>query len=82
MIYKGFSAHQGIIPPKSGKKLVLTHLGPYDSPPAAIEMASMYYGERRGPEIWSQIIGEAKETFPGPVIIGEDAMVIPVNDAA
>ena len=44
-------------------------------------MASMYYGQRRGPEIWSQIIGEAKETFPGPVIIGEDAMVIPVNDA-
>ena len=61
------------------KKLALTHLGPYDSTPAAIEMASMYYGPRRGPEIWSKILGEAKEEFDGPIVIGEDAMVLPVS---
>ena len=70
----------GYIAKRAGaKKLVLTHLGPYDSPPAAIEMASMYYGPRRGPQIWSQILGEAKENFEGPIVIGEDAMVISVN---
>lgn len=57
------------------KKLVLTHLGPYDSHPAAVKMASMYYGERRGPEIWSKILADAKSEFDGPIVIGEDAMV-------
>ena len=61
------------------KKLALTHLGPYDSTPAAIDMASMYYGPRRGPEIWSKILGEAKEEFDGPIVIGEDAMVLPIS---
>lgn len=56
------------------KKLVLTHLGPYDSCPAAIAMASMYYGPRRGPGIWSQIIREAASEYAGPIVLAEDAM--------
>ena len=56
------------------KKLVLTHFGPYDSAPKAIEMASMYYGPRRGPQIWSKIISDAAAQYNGPIVIGEDAM--------
>lgn len=59
-------------------KLVLTHLGPYTSCPAAVEMASMYYGGRRGPEIWEKIVEDARRHFSGPVILAEDAMVIEV----
>jgi ribonuclease BN (tRNA processing enzyme) len=65
----------GVARRAGAKKLVLTHLGPYDSHPAAVEMASMYYGPRRGPEIWSKILADAKSEFDGPIVIGEDAMV-------
>lgn len=60
------------------KKLVLTHLGPYTSTDAAIEMASMYYGPRRGPEIWDQIVAEARAEFDGQVILGSDALYIDI----
>jgi ribonuclease Z len=56
------------------KKLVLTHLGPYDSHDKAIEMASLYYGERRGPEVWSKIIRDAATEYDGPIVVAEDAM--------
>jgi ribonuclease Z len=69
----------GKVARKAGaKKLVLTHLGPYDSVPAAVEMAYMYYGPRRGPEVWSQILREAAKEFDGPIILGEDALVLEV----
>src|SRR4029079_5129723 len=45
------------------KTLVLTHLGPYTSAPAAVDMASMYYGDRRPPQIWDDIVSTAKEHF-------------------
>jgi ribonuclease Z len=60
------------------KKLVLTHLGPYTSEEKTIEMASMYYGKRRGPEIWSEIIYKAKSEFNGPVVLAHDSMIIEV----
>ena len=61
------------------KKLVLTHLGPYDSYDKAIEMADLYYGSRRGPEIWSKILQDASSEFDGPIIISQDAMRIRVE---
>ncbi len=60
------------------KKLVLTHLGPYTSTDAAVEMASMYYGPRRGPEIWDQIVAEARKEFDGQIILGSDALYIDI----
>ncbi len=60
------------------KKLVLTHLGPYTSMPATIEMGSMYYGPRRGPEIWDEIVACAEKIYDGPVVLGRDALVIDV----
>lgn len=60
------------------KKLVLTHLGPYTSYQAAVEMASMYYGERRGPEVWSKIVREVAKNYDGQIVLGEDALVIEV----
>jgi ribonuclease Z len=70
----------GRVARKAGaKKLVLTHLGPYDSLPAAVEMASMYYGPRRGPEVWSQILREAASEFGGPIILGEDALELQIS---
>jgi ribonuclease Z len=56
------------------KKLVLTHLGPYDSYDKAVEMAALYYGERRGPAVWSKMIQDASLEFDGPIVIAEDAM--------
>jgi ribonuclease Z len=64
------------------KKLVLTHLGPYDSHDKAIEMAELYYGSRRGPEIWSKILRDAASEYNGPIVISEDAMRISVGDKA
>jgi ribonuclease Z len=60
------------------KKLVLTHLGPYTSWPATIEMGSMYYGPRRGPEIWDEIVACAEKVFDGEVVLASDALVIDV----
>ncbi len=60
------------------KKLVLTHLGPYTSAQPAIDMASMYYGKRRSPEIWDKIVQDAKKNFSGQVVLAEDAMVIDI----
>ena len=62
------------------KTLVLTHLGPYTSPPASVAMGSMYYGEGRGPEIWGEIVARARVHFDGEVILGRDALVLEVGD--
>jgi ribonuclease Z len=61
------------------RKLVLTHLGPYDSLQPAVDMASMYYGPRRGPEIWSTILRDAMAEYEGPVILAEDAMSLAIG---
>jgi ribonuclease Z len=61
------------------RKLVLTHLGPYDSYDKAIEMAELYYGRRRGPEIWSKILRDAASEYEGPIVISEDAMQITIG---
>jgi ribonuclease Z len=60
------------------KKLVLTHLGPYDSYDKAIEMAELYYGKRRGPEVWSKMIRDAAAEYDGPIVISNDAMRIAI----
>jgi ribonuclease Z len=61
------------------KRLVLTHLGPYTSPAPSVEMASMYYGGPRGPEIWDEIVARAQAQFDGEVILGRDALVLEVG---
>lgn len=61
------------------KTLVLTHLGPYTSAQPAVDMASMYYGCRRGKEIWDTIVEDARRYFSGEVILGRDALVIEVG---
>jgi ribonuclease Z len=61
------------------RTLVLTHLGPYTSPAPSIAMASMYYGEARGPEIWDEIVARAQAQFDGEVVLGRDALVLEVG---
>jgi ribonuclease Z len=61
------------------KTLVLTHLGPYTSAAPSVAMASMYYGERRGPEIWDEIVARARSQFEGEVILGRDGLVLEVG---
>ncbi len=61
--------------------LVLTHLGPYTSAQPAVEMASLYYGGRRGPEIWEEIVARAQERFSGRVVLAHDALVLDVAEA-
>ena len=63
------------------QRLALTHLGPFDSPAAAVEMASMYYGPRRGPDVWSQILREASREYDGPIVVGEDAMEFQIGES-
>jgi ribonuclease BN (tRNA processing enzyme) len=58
------------------KKLVLTHLGPYTSYEKTIEMALMYYGNWKGPHIWTKIVREVAKYYDGPVVLGHDAMII------
>ena len=45
-----------------------------DSMLQALAVASVYYGPRRGPQIWSKIISDAASQYDGPIVIGEDAM--------
>jgi ribonuclease Z len=59
--------------------LVLTHLGPYTSPPASVEMAAMYYGGARDESIWDEIVARAEAHFDGQVILGRDALVLEVE---
>jgi ribonuclease Z len=61
------------------RTLVLTHLGPYTSPAPSVAMASMYYGEARGPEIWDEIVARAKAQFDGEVVLGRDALVLEIG---
>jgi ribonuclease Z len=85
---QGWTGHSGprgagrIARQAGAAKLVLTHLGPYDSADAAIEMAKLYYGPRRGPEIWSKILRDAASEYDGPIVLAEDAMQIALPAAA
>jgi ribonuclease Z len=60
------------------KTLVLTHLGPYTSAQPAVDMASMYYGERRSPEIRDEIVREARNHFSGEVVLASDGLVLDI----
>jgi ribonuclease Z len=62
------------------KKLVLTHLGPYTSPQPVVDMAAMYYGPRRDADVWDKIVRDAQRQYDGPVLLGRDAMVIPIGE--
>lgn len=61
------------------KKLVLTHLGPYTSNQTAVDMASMYYGPRRTPDIWDKIVADAQKEFSGEVLLAHDGMAVDVQ---
>lgn len=60
------------------KTLVLTHLGPYTSAQPAVDMASMYYGQRRSPDVWERIVDAARKEFAGNVLLAHDAMIIEI----
>lgn len=57
------------------KMLVPTHLPPYSSVPAAIEMSRIYYGSRPEPGIWGEWIAAIKKGFSGRVVLAEDAKI-------
>lgn len=62
------------------KKVVATHLGPFTSVRAAVEMSKIYYGPKQhGPEFWTRFASAIQNKFPGPVVLAEDAMVIPIG---
>jgi len=61
------------------KKLVATHLPPYRSVGAAVEMSSKYYGNRQPLGIWTELISAVKKNFEGSFIVGEDALVIEIG---
>ena len=60
------------------KKLVLTHLGPYTSFEKTLEMASTggRYVGWNGPHVWTKIVREVAKYYDGPIVLGEDAMII------
>ena len=60
------------------KKLVATHLAPYTSVDAAVEMSSMYLGPRLGDEIWGEFVHAMKRQYDGPVVLAEDGMVLEI----
>jgi ribonuclease Z len=64
------------------KTLVLTHLGPYTSAQPAVDMAAPYYGGRRGPEIWDDIVAQARSRFSGEVVLAHDALVLDVGQSS
>jgi len=61
------------------KKLVATHLPPYMSVDAAVEMSSKYYGPRQPRGIWTELISAVKKYYDGSFVVGEDAMVIEIG---
>lgn len=61
------------------KKLMPTHLGPFTSVKAAVEMSSPFYGSRRRLDMFAEFISAIKKHYRGPVIMAEDAMVIAVG---
>jgi ribonuclease Z len=65
------------------KKLVATHLGPFTSVPAAVEMSKIYTGpNQEGPEFWTRFSSAIARAYDGPIVLAEDALVIPVGGAA
>jgi ribonuclease Z len=65
------------------KKVVATHLPPYDAVPAAAEMCRIYTGgETLGPQIWTAFVESIKRTYDGEVVIAEDGMVFRVTGGA
>ena len=64
----------------NAKKLVVYHLAPYTSVPAAIEMSGLYLGPSPGPSIWGEFINAMKRYYPGPVILAEDRMIFSLNE--
>jgi ribonuclease Z len=61
------------------KKLVATHLAPYTSVQAAVDMSSIYYGPRQENGIWQRFASAIKSNYGGPVLLAEDAMVIKIG---
>ncbi len=60
------------------KKLVATHLAPYTSVEAAVEMSSLYLGPSPGVEIWGEFVHAMSRQYDGPVVLAEDGMVFEI----
>jgi ribonuclease Z len=58
------------------KKLVVTHLPPYTSVKAALEMSSKYYGYSHEPDIWSKFHSAIKKEYKGPIILAKDCLLL------
>jgi ribonuclease Z len=63
-------------------ELVVTHLPPYTSVPAAVEMSAPYSGTARGFSIWGDYLAAIKRNYPGPVTLAEDGMIFNIEQAA
>lgn len=62
------------------RKLIATHLAPYTSVTAAIELSSLYYGPSPGPEIWGKYINAIAKNYKGPIILAEDCMIFVIGE--
>jgi ribonuclease Z len=61
------------------KKLVVTHLPPYMSVKAALEMSSKYYGYSHEPDIWSKFLSAIKKEYKGPIILAKDCLILEID---
>ena len=61
------------------KKLVVTHLPPYTSVKAALEMSSKYYGYSHEPDIWNKFISAIKKEYKGPIILAKDCLILEIG---
>ena len=72
----------GLLRSRAIRNQVLRSISPlihsYD---AVIAMSELYYGPRRGPQIWSEILRAATAEYDGPVVLAEDAMILALDVA-
>lgn len=65
----------GIIAAAAGVRCVVsTHLPPWTSVPAAVEMAAPYTGRPAGPDIWADYRAAIAAHFSGEIVIAADGM--------
>jgi ribonuclease Z len=60
------------------KMLVPSHLPPYGSVPAAVEMSALYYGKDTDASIWPRFQEAIRKNFSGKVVLAQDRMILTV----
>lgn len=61
------------------KTLVATHLPPYTSVGAAVRLSAPFTGQPPGFGIWSEYIAAMRKSYPGSIILAQDAMVLQIG---